>query len=93
MPLVRIPPIMPRNARRSGHVIVVFDIDETGKPFNVRVLSSSEEIFEQPAMQSVEKWMYTPVDRGEDTKVRKDVSSKITFKLSDQTGKLIPERQ
>ena len=93
VPLVRIPPIMPRNARRSGHVIVVFDIDETGKPFNVRVLSSSEEIFEQPAMQSVEKWMYTPVDRGEDTKVRKDVSSKITFKLSDQTGKLIPERQ
>ena len=93
IPLKRIPPIMPRNAKRSGHVNVIFDVDEGGTPFNVRVLSSSEKIFEAPALKSVKKWEYSPIGRGEDAKVRKDVASRITFKLSAPGGRIIPERQ
>ena len=92
VPLKRVPPDMPSSARRSGHVNVVFDVDETGKPFNVRVLSSSEKLFEGPATRSVKKWVYAPVGKGEDAKGRKDVASKITFKLTSPTGKIIPER-
>ena len=93
IPLKRIPPIMPRNAKRSGHVNVIFDVDEGGTPFNVRVLSSSEKLFEAPALKSVKKWEYSPIGRGEDAKVRKDVASRITFKLAAPGGRIIPERQ
>jgi len=94
VPLERVPPIMPSRARRSGHVNVVFDVDENGKPFNIRVLSATEDIFIKPAVKSVEKWMYSPIGRGEEdvvAKTRKDVSNKITFRLTDQLGRVIPE--
>ena len=93
IPLKRIPPIMPRNAKRSGPVNVIFDVDEGGTPFNVRVLSSSEKLFEAPALKSVKKWEYSPIGRGEDAKIRKDVASRITFKLAAPGGRIIPERQ
>jgi len=92
VPLKRIPPIMPRGAKRSGHVVVVFDVDEAGIPFNTRVLSSSEKVFESPAVRSVNKWVYSPIGRGEDSKVRKDVSTRISFKLVDLENNIIPER-
>ncbi len=94
IPLERIPPAMPRNAKRSGHVNLVFDVDETGKPFNIRVLSSTEDIFEEPAIASVEKWQYSPVGHGEtEAKIRKGVASKITFRLTNRQGKIIPEKK
>jgi TonB family protein len=92
IPLERIPPIMPRNARRSGHVNVVFDVDENGKPFNIRVLNSTETIFEKPSIESVKKWKYANLEEVEDRKVRKDVSNKIVFRLTNSNGKIIPER-
>ena len=94
VPLVRIPPRMPSNARRSGHVNVVFDVDEKGKPFNIRVLNSTEKLFEKPSIESVKKWVYSPIGRAGDgeSKPRKDVSNKINFKLTNSRGQLIPER-
>jgi len=92
IPLVRVPPIMPRSARRSGHVNVVFDVDEKGSPFNIRVLNSTEKLFEKPSIESVKKWKYANLEEVEDRQVRKDVSNKITFRLTNSQGKLIPER-
>ena len=92
IPLVRIPPLMPRNARRSGHVQVIFDVDESGKPFNIRVLSSTEPVFERPSIESVKKWKFANLDDVADRKVRKDVTNKIIFRLTNSQGKLIPER-
>jgi len=86
------PPIMPQHAKRSGHAIIVLDVDEAGKPFNVRVLSSSEKIFEAPAIKAVKKWVYSPIGRGEDAKVRTDVSTKISFKLTSESGEILPEK-
>ena len=92
VPLVRTPPIMPQHAKRSGHAIIVLDVDEAGKPFNVRVLSSSEKIFEAPAIKAVKKWVYSPIGRGEDAKVRTDISTKISFKLTSKSGAILPEK-
>lgn len=93
VPLKRIPPKMPRNAKRSGHVTLVFDVNEDGNPFNVRILNSTEKVFEDPAIASVKKWVYSPIGRGENAKVHKDVSSRVTFKLTNSSGKIIPAKR
>ena len=88
VPLIRTPPIMPRDAQRSGHVKVVFDVNAKGRVENPRVLSSSSKIFEAAALKSLKGYRYTPkapVDK------RKGVETKITFRLSRANGKIIPE--
>ena len=92
IPLERVPPIMPRSARRSGHANLIFDVDESGKPFNIRVLSSTESIFEKPSIEAVKKWKYANIGEIEDRQVRKDVTNKITFRLTNSQGKIIPEK-
>ena len=87
-PLVRTPPMMPRDAQRSGHVKVVFDVNEEGRVENPRVKSSSSKIFEAAALKSLKGYRYTPnapVDK------RKGVETKITFRLSRANGKVISE--
>lgn len=88
VPLIRIPPVMPRDARRSGHVKVVFDIDEAGKVENARVKSSSSKIFEAAALKSLKGYRYTPNAPADK---RKGIETKITFRLSRANGKIIPE--
>jgi len=97
IPLKRVPPIMPRYAERSGHVFVKYDVSEVGKPENVSVVSSSQSLFEKAALESVEKWSFTkltaemkaePEFNPDD---RKNLTTKITFILSTEIGKIIPE--
>lgn len=88
VPLIRIPPVMPRDAQRSGHVKVAFDINAEGRVENPRVVSSSSKIFEAAALRSLKDYRYTPnapVDK------RKGVETKITFRLLRANGKVIPE--
>ncbi len=91
IPLKRIPPIMPRKALRSGHVNLMFDVDETGKPFNIKALESSAHIFIKPALDSVAKWEYSAVSKENRDKTYDNVVSRITFMLTDRNGSLIPE--
>ncbi len=91
VPLKRIPPIMPRNARRSGHVYVTFDVKEDGTTENIKAASASDKVFEEPALKSVQAWEYSRLDAESDPENRKNISSKITFILSDSRGNRIPE--
>lgn len=92
LPLLRVPPRMPSNARRSGHVNVMFDVSDEGKPINIKVISSTEVLFEKPTLISVAKWRYQPAADAPEDQSRKDVANKITFRLTDPSGRLIPER-
>jgi len=93
LPLLRVPPRMPSRARRSGHVNVMFDVSAEGKPINIKVINSTEKIFEKPTLDSVAKWRYqAAVDAPED-QARKDVTNKVTFRLTDMGGRLIPEKR
>jgi len=92
LPLLRVPPKMPRKAKRSGHVNVMFDIDTSGKPINIRAISSSQSLFEKSAIASVEKWKYHAAMDAPDGQIRKDIVSKISYQLTDGYGKIIPER-
>lgn len=95
LPLVRTPPIMPPRAERSGHVVVKFDLTDTGLPINISKVSASSEVFVKSALKSVEGWRYSAVadktDEGYDPEARKGLTNVITYRLSDVDGSLIPE--
>lgn len=90
-PCMRVPPIMPPNAERSGHCTLKFDVTERGYTENIIAMSCTEDLFKRASIQSVKLWVYTPkVERGQAVS-RPGVETKASFKLSDEQGNLIPE--
>jgi len=90
-PLKRVPPVMPRQARRSGHVVVKFDLDNTGETMNVEKLSSSDRIFDKAAVNSVKKWQYSKLAAGDNPENRTGIISRVNFRLFNNRGEIIPE--
>ncbi len=90
-PLVRIPPIMPTRAEKSGHCTVKFDVSPEGAPFNVVATYCTQSLFERASTKSVQKWKYNPKIVDGRSVARSGVESKITFRLTDERGKVIPE--
>ena len=90
-PLVRIPPIMPPRAEKSGHCRVRFDVSPEGQPFNVVATFCTERLFERASTKSVQKWKYNPKIVDGRSTARKGVETKITFRLADERGNIIPE--
>lgn len=90
-PLVRIPPIMPPRAEKSGHCRVRFDVSPEGAPFNVVATYCTQKLFERASTKSVQKWKYNPKIVDGRSVSRSGVESKISFRLTDERGKIIPE--
>jgi len=90
-PLVRIPPIMPTRAEKSGHCKVRFDVSPEGQPFNVEATYCTQSLFSRSSIKSVQKWKYNPKVVDGRSVARSGVESKITFRLTDERGKIIPE--
>ena len=90
-PLVRIPPQMPPRAEKSGHCRVKFNVSPEGQPFDVVTTYCTEKLFERPSIRSVQKWKYNPKIQDGRPVGRSGVESKITFKLADERGNIIPE--
>lgn len=90
-PLVRIPPIMPPRAEKSGHCKVRFDVSPEGAPFNVVETYCTQSLFKRASIKSVQKWKYNPKIVDGRAVSRTGVESTIRFKLSDERGRLIPE--
>ena len=90
-PLVRIPPNMPPRAEKSGHCNVRFDVSPDGAPFNVSATYCTQKVFESATVKSVQKWKYNPkVVNGRNVS-RIGVENKVTYRLNDERGNLIPE--
>lgn len=90
-PLVRHTPIMPENTSHSGHCYIRLNIMEDGTPVNVRMLFCTDNILENSAISSVKKSHYNPKKINGKAILLKDATVKITYKLADENGKLIPE--
>jgi len=90
-PLVRIPPTMPPNAEKSGHCRVSFDVSPDGRPFNVNATYCTSSVFKRATVRSVEKWKYQPKIQDGVAVGRTGVENKVTFRLMDERGRLIPE--
>lgn len=90
-PLVRIPPIMPLRAEKSGHCKVRFDVSAEGQPFNVDTLNCTQSLFKRASIKSVQKWKYNPKVLEGRAVARTGVESTIIFRLTDERGNVIPE--
>ncbi len=90
-PLVRIPPIMPPRAEKSGHCKVKFDVSPEGAPFNVSATYCTQSLFERASTKSVSRWKYNPKMLDGRAVSRSGVETKITFRLADERGNVIPE--
>ena len=90
-PLVRIPPQMPPRAEKSGHCRVRFNVSPEGQPFDVQATYCTQNLFERPSIRSVQKWKYNPKIQDGRPVGRTGVESKITFRLADERGNIIPE--
>jgi len=90
-PIVRIPPIMPPWAKRSGHCQMQFDVDEKGYTYNIKALYCTQDVFSEASIASLSRWKYNPkIVNGKPVK-QTGVTSKIAYKLVDECGNLLPE--
>jgi protein TonB len=83
--------MMPRHAIRSGHCHLVFDISAVGKPQNIRLKTCTDVVFADGAKAVVAIWEYLPAMEGGRAVIRKNVETKLSFRLADERGNLIPE--
>ena len=90
-PLVRIPPVMPPRASKSGRCELQFDLSPNGTPFNIVATYCSESHFKRPSVKSVARWKYRPRIVDGQGVTRTGLRETIIFKLLDERGKLIPE--
>ena len=90
-PLVRIPPIMPPRAEKSGHCRVRFDVSPEGAPFNVTTTYCTQSLFSRATVKSVQKWKYNPKIVDGRQVARKGVENKVSYRLTDERGRIIPE--
>ncbi|MGB6318954.1 MAG: energy transducer TonB [Litorimonas sp.] len=81
---------MPRSAKRSGRVMLKFDVSAAGQPDNITVVGYTDKRFVKPSLKSLEQWRY---DVSEDLapEDRKCLASTITFRLSNEFGNILPE--
>ena len=90
-PIFRAAPIMPMRADRSGFCEMMFDVNANGTTYNVRVLNCSQNLFARASVKSVRKWKYRPQTIDGKTLPRADLRTTISFELTDEQGRLIPQ--
>ena len=90
-PLERVPPKYPvkcsRDAASTEIVVMVFDVTPEGATDNIRIIETTNECLNKPAMKSVEKWIYEPRTVDGQPVRRNDVQTSMVFMLK---GGVVP---
>jgi len=93
-PIFRPEPIIPprfMEGDNSGHCTVRFDVSAQGSPYNVVATYCTTRALERATIKSVLKWKFRPkVVKGEDVAMT-GVENRVTFRLLDERGNLLPE--
>ncbi|MGX9419088.1 TonB family protein [Vibrio sp. RC27] len=86
MPLHRAEPVYPSKAiqrRIEGYVIVSFDISESGRPINIKVVEEQpKRIFNREAIKALKRWKYQPKMVNGNPIAQHDQKVKLEFKLN-----------
>jgi len=90
-PLVRIAPIMPPRAEKSGHCRVRFNVSAEGAPYDVVATYCTQSLFERATIKSVQRWKFKPKVVNGRNVAMVGLENKVTYQLSDERGRLIPE--
>ena len=84
-PVVRINPKYPPTAAKNGKecwVKLIFNINEIGGVFNIRVLDSQpKRIFDKAAKQALKKWKYHAKLANGKAIIQKNLSVQLNFKM------------
>ncbi|WP_169331784.1 energy transducer TonB [Robiginitomaculum antarcticum] len=91
-PCYRIAPTMPAIAHQSGFCEMRFDIGIAGRPMNIKPDVCSEVYFAGHAMHAVHNWRYYPEFENGQAVIRKNVEVKVSFRLADELGNMLPGR-
>ncbi len=87
LPIVKVAPIYPRRAQErglSGYVIVEFTVTRLGTVIDVKVVETTNSVFNRAAVKAAAKFKYKPkVVDGEPIDVA-GVLHKITFEMEDK---------
>jgi len=86
LPLVRIAPIYPENARRrsiEGSCVVQFDVNEQGATRNVRILKCDSRYFHRASINAVSRFKYQPRIINGQAVIVKDVKTRFKYRLED----------
>ncbi len=90
-PLVRIAPIMPPSADRSGHCNVRFNVSAEGAPYDVITTYCTQKLFDRATIKSVTKWKYRPKIVNGRAVAMTGVENIVRYRLTDERGNIIPE--
>ena len=90
-PLVRIPGQMPQRAEKSGHCRMRFDVSPEGTPFNIDAYSCTQSVFKRESIKATSKFKYNPKIVDGRAVAMTGVETKITYRLTDDRGNIIPE--
>lgn len=90
-PILRFPPGMPSHAARSGHCTVRFNVNAVGVPYDIETTFCTQSMFKRATLRSVAKWKYRPRMANGEAAAMIGVTNRVTFRLSDEKGYIIPE--
>lgn len=90
-PCVRFPGMMPKDATQSGHCDMIFDIMANGRTENVNAQICTDDIFRNASVESVEGYVFFPAKSDGQAVKTEGASNRVTFRLQDEMGRLIPE--
>ena len=90
-PIMRIPPQMPPRADRSGHCMMRFNVSADRQPYDVQATSCSQPLFSGASVRAVQNWRYRPKIRDGQPRPYLGVETRISFQLTDERGRVIPE--
>jgi protein TonB len=86
LPVSRVAPLYPQRAQRrglEGFVVLEFTVTKTGSVRDVKVIESSNAVFERSAMNAIQKFKYRPrIIAGEPVEVS-GIQFKLSFALED----------
>jgi len=70
-----------------------YDVSPEGVPFNVIATKCTESVFESASVRSVKKWKFNPKIVNGRAVGRSGVENKVSFRLMDEYGVIIPESE
>lgn len=81
-PIVKVAPVYPESAARysiKGTVTVVYDVNARGTTENIRVLESSDKLFDESAIEAAAQFHYLPARKNGEFIATKDVKNRFRF--------------
>jgi len=90
-PLVRMEPLMPRRAEKSGHCQMRFNVNPQGAPYDVKAVYCTQRVFERNSIKATLNFKYRPKIIDGRAVNMTGVETKLTYSLFDENGRLILE--